>query len=1792
MNTSFANLSTFSSANARYAIGTDGIFTDCAFRTVGSIDGVVGTDTTSYSEDEFADGTVLAVLGDAWGQIIGTDPYPILGKEQTAPTTYTVTVDDTIANGTVEADVSEAAEGETVTLEVTPASGFEIDTVSYNDGTNDTAITATEGIYSFMMPASNVTVTATFKVITEHTINWSGPADVVNTPEFDLMPYMPDDVEITGFSQVLSTIISGITPTYSTGVAKVELTTNTFEEPASGTVSATFKTEQYGDITFNINITLTGKYIVNISALPKDALYDGNAHRGYSNLSGTLTSGASYEGTYSYSYETADGTALDGAPTEVGDYKVTIAVPDDNENYKGSLTLEFSIKDASEPEASYQSEENGEWISGTLTEALTSVYEGGTVKLLKDVILTDTVTVAKNVTITSDNTDAPCTVTSETDQHEYLLKLLADVTLENIIVDGGSGDSITASRAMIEVGDGTNFGKLTLGTGAILRNNNNTTTNGAGGAVCVKLGDLVVSGGQISGNTAYSGSAIATVNNNNNVTIETGSVISGNNATNTDNSGGAIYISAGIVTMTGGEIKNNTAVNCGGAVFINKASTTSNATFKLQGGSITGNTAKYGGGIYISNAKLLKLSGGSVTGNTASSWGGGLLVAPNASVEISGSINISGNTNSSDAPGENLYLDGYEYNGINMPTVKVSKLDSTANVDMYSWLKPAAGGELLIASPADEYTLTADDLDKLSYEDTNYSLKLNDSGNVVLTNVPATVTYTVTVNTANNGTVVVNPTTAAEGDTVTLAVTPAEGYELQSLTVDGDDVTDGVNEGVYPFEMPAYDVTVTATFKEIASDADLLISSVAELEAFRDAVNGGNSYEGKVVKLTKSLDLSGVDWTPIGETGAKFKGTFDGGYHVIDGLTIESEAGFTGFFGRVEDATIKNLGIVNAVVSSSDYDTAILAANTIGGSIENCFVTGKASGYAGVGGIIGSTHGSSNPTTVKNCYVRATLEYADARGDCAGIAGWNYSGSIKIINSYSACIGEVRPIAGWSDGADVANSNFENVYFDKDLSPDFSSTAGRTDLGRTSEELQNESTFENYDFTNIWDIDPDINGGYPYLLGFDNVVLSGAPGTFTVILTDENGVAVTDVDVVITSDSATITLVHQGNGIYSASVPNEEAEYSINVNSDELATASHNGTETLVLEYQVASSTPTEYTVTFMDGGEVFTTITVPEGGTLAMTGMPIPDMPAGATLFGGWYTEDGDFVYHGMTVTSDMTAYPTWIAVETDGNGTVSVQRDSSDLSQMIITATPNGGYALDILAVEDADGGNIDVSDNKFTKPASDITIKVTFKTSHAHPVCGTSCDHSGSDAHESVTWTAWESTDSMPSTAGNYYLTANVTVSAEWTVPSGETLICLNGKTLKTTKINISDGNTLSVSDCGAGAVTSNGGYGASRPIVANDGTFCLYGGSITGNTNWYGQGGGVVNNGTFNMYGGSITRNSTDVSYAGGVLNNSGAIFNMYGGSITKNSAGGSGGGLYNSGKFNMYGGEITENTANVSSYGGVYSAGSINISGKVVISGNKNADGDPSNYCLPNSGAVMVVGTLESGSSIGVTHFQKVGTITTGGADYIDYFFSDNEQYFVEKDGDNLKLSEKVFTVTVTSNNTQYGTASANKASGVKGTFVTLSATPADGYRLKEWQVVSGGVTVSSSNTFVIGTADVEIMAIFEEASVITVTADPTEGGTVAGGGTYEKNTSVTVTATANDGYKFVGWYENGNEVSTAASYTFTATEARELTAKFVKLYTVTYHINNGTDEATVKTYADGDEITLPGDTFT
>jgi hypothetical protein len=67
---------------------------------------------------------------------------------------------------------------------------------------------------------------------------------------------------------------------------------------------------------------------------------------------------------------------------------------------------------------------------------------------------------------------------------------------------------------------------------------------------------------------------------------------------------------------------------------------------------------------------------------------------------------------------------------------------------------------------------------------------------------------------------------------------------------------------------------------------------------------------------------------------------------------------------------------------------------------------------------------------------------------------------------------------------------------------------------------------------------------------------------------------------------------------------------------------------------------------------------------------------------------------------------------------------------------------------------------------------------------------------------------------------------------------------------------------------------------------------------------------------------------------------------------------------------------------------------------------------------------------------------------------------------------------------------------------------------------------------------------------------VTTSSNPLAGGTTTGDGSYASGASVTVTATANNGYTFVDWTENGNPVSTNSTYNFTISADRNLVANY------------------------------------
>lgn len=133
--------------------------------------------------------------------------------------------------------------------------------------------------------------------------------------------------------------------------------------------------------------------------------------------------------------------------------------------------------------------------------------------------------------------------------------------------------------------------------------------------------------------------------------------------------------------------------------------------------------------------------------------------------------------------------------------------------------------------------------------------------------------------------------------------------------------------------------------------------------------------EGKTdidITLTGDIDLTGIDWTPIGTSfGNSYTGTFDGGGHTITGLTVTTNGQYTGLFGCLGKAgTVKNV-VLEGVQITSDNSSGYAGgvAGNSWGNIENCSVSGSVSG-SDVGGVVGyqlvgSITGCSSSATVK-----------------------------------------------------------------------------------------------------------------------------------------------------------------------------------------------------------------------------------------------------------------------------------------------------------------------------------------------------------------------------------------------------------------------------------------------------------------------------------------------------------------------------------------------------------------------------------------------------------------------------------------------------------------------------------------------------------------------------------------------------------------------------------------------------------------------------------------------------------
>ncbi|MDR0517835.1 MAG: hypothetical protein LBH25_12400 [Fibromonadaceae bacterium] len=186
---------------------------------------------------------------------------------------------------------------------------------------------------------------------------------------------------------------------------------------------------------------------------------------------------------------------------------------------------------------------------------------------------------------------------------------------------------------------------------------------------------------------------------------------------------------------------------------------------------------------------------------------------------------------------------------------------------------------------------------------------------------------------------------------------------------------------------------------ENEQQTEFTISTAAQLAGLAQLVNGGNDFSGKTIKLTANIMLNDTAnwrkwsetkpanaWTPIGNGGHPFYGTFDGGGKVISGVYISSSDNFKGLFGyAASGSVIKNLGVV-ALYVSGGYENCVggLVGSNEGGTITDCYVTGNVSGNT-AGGLA-----CWNSGTITNSYAMGNVNH----GTAGGLVGKNEGGTI------------------------------------------------------------------------------------------------------------------------------------------------------------------------------------------------------------------------------------------------------------------------------------------------------------------------------------------------------------------------------------------------------------------------------------------------------------------------------------------------------------------------------------------------------------------------------------------------------------------------------------------------------------------------------------------------------------------------------------------------------------------------------------------------------------------------------
>ena len=455
----------------------------------------------------------------------------------------------------------------------------------------------------------------------------------------------------------------------------------------------------------------------------------------------------------------------------------------------------------------------------------------------------------------------------------------------------------------------------------------------------------------------------------------------------------------------------------------------------------------------------------------------------------------------------------------------------------------------------------------------------------------------------------------------------------------------------------------------------------------------------------------------------------------------------------------------------------------------------------------------------------------------------------------------------------------------------------------------------------------------------------------------------------------------------------------------------------------------------------------------------------------------------HYFTISAEAPAAEYTITVKTDGNGTASASPNKAVVgTEITLTATPNEGYRFKEWEVI---SGGVTIKNNKFTMPDSDVEVKAIFEEDA--PPAPTDPAKPSISVTGTYTYNGSEHTATVSG-----YDSTTMDISGNTGTDAGDCTVSVTSKTGKW-----ADGSTDTVT-----AKWKIGKATQEAPISLTGTAPTTEGGSDGKIT-------GVTDKMEYRMAGESsyTACSGTEIGNlpAGNYFVRYAEDNNHFASSDTVVTVGD--------------GEPLTDCKITFNAGGGSGSMGPVTVKAGT-------------NYILPACGFTAPADQQFKAWGIGDTEYKVGDSYTVNGDTEIKALW------------ENSVITPTTYTVTVSNDGNGAGTASSSTAAA--GTTIILTATPNTGYHFKEWEVISGGVTIKDDK-FIMPDSNVEVKAIFEEdtppaPTEFIVTFDG-NGGTPSVGSmtTTNQKLSSLPSASRSGSYSFDGWYtekSGGTKITT------------------------------------------------------